>query len=213
MVPLALFSSRQFSAANAMTLLVYAALGAMVFFLVLQLQTVVGYSPLLAGIASLPITVAMFFLAAKGGELGARIGPRLPMTLGPIICGVGTFLLAYVDADSSYWAHMLPGLSLFGIGLAFLVAPLTATVLGAAPDHRAGIASGINNAVARAGSLLAVAALPALVGLGGQDYADPVAFSAGYRTAMLICAAMLVAGGVMSWFTISNATQVRTTAS
>ena len=204
MVPPALFRSRQFSAANAMTLLVYAALGAVFFFLTLQLQTVLGYGPLLAGMASLPVTVLMLFLAARGGELASRIGPRLPMAVGPIVCGIGTVLLAWVGTDSSYVAGVLPGITVFGLGLVLLVAPLTATVLAAAPDRYAGVASGVNNAVARAGSLLAVAALPAVVGLSGTDYARPEAFSAAYRLAMLLCAGLLVAGGVVSWLLIRN---------
>ena len=204
MVPPSLFRSRQFSAANGMTLLVYAALGAVFFFLTLQLQTVLGYGPLLAGVASLPVTILMLFLAAKGGELGARIGPRIPMTVGPVVCAVGAALLAGVDAGSTYWTGVLPGVTIFGLGLCLLVAPLTATVLAAAPDRYAGVASGVNNAVARAGSLLAVAALPAVVGLRGTDYAQPEAFSAAYGTAMVICAVMLAAGGVVSWLLIRN---------
>lgn len=204
MVPPALFRSRQFSAANAMTLLVYAALGAVFFFLTLQLQTVLGYGPLQAGLATLPITVLMLLLAARGGELASRIGPRLPMTVGPVVCGVGTLLLAGVSAGSSYWTGVLPGVTVFGLGLTLLVAPLTATVLAAAPDRYAGVASGVNNAVARAGSLLAVAALPAVVGLTGAAYAVPQAFSDGYRTAMLLCAGLLALGGLVSWLLIRN---------
>ena len=147
-----------------MTLLVYAALGALFFFLSLQLQTVLGFGPLLAGLATLPITILMLLLAARGGRLAARIGPRLPMTVGPLVCAAGAALLAGVDADSTYWTGVLPGVTVFGLGLTLLVAPLTATVLEAAPDRYAGVASGVNNAVARAGSLLAVAALPAVPG-------------------------------------------------
>ena len=200
----ALFASRQFSAANAMTLLVYAALGAVFFFLTLQVQTVLGYGPLLAGMASLPVTVLMLLFAARGGELASRIGPRLPMTVGPLVCCVGVLLLSGVGAGSTYWTGILPGITVFGVGLTLLVAPLTATVLAAAPDRYAGVASGVNNAVARAGSLLAVAALPAVVGLSGSDYAVPEAFSSAYRTAMLICAGLLAAGGVLSWLLIRN---------
>lgn len=204
MMPTSLFSSRQFSAANAMTLLVYASLGGIVFFLVLQLQTVSGYGPLPAGLALLPITVVMLLLASRGGQLASRIGPRLPMALGPVVCAAGIVPLTSVGAEVDYWTDVLPGVTVFALGLALLVAPLTATVLAAAPDRNAGIASGINNAVARAGSLLAVAALPALVGLQGADYDRPAAFSAGYSTAMWICVALLVAGGAVSWLLIRN---------
>jgi len=202
MMPLDLNRDRTFSASNAMTFLVYAALGAMSFFLVLQLQTVGGYNALEAGVAMLPITLCMLFLAARGGELGSRIGPRIPMTVGPLVMALGTVLIAGVDADADYWLDILPGVTVFGLGLALMVAPLTATVLAAAPDDKAGIASGINNAVARAGSLMAVAALPTAVGLSGGEYADPSVFGAAYPTAMLACAAMLALGGVVSWLTI-----------
>jgi EmrB/QacA subfamily drug resistance transporter len=202
MLPLGLFSERIFSAANTMTLLVYAALGAVLFFLVLQLQTGSGYTALEAGIATLPITVCMFLLASKGGQLGTRIGPRVPMTVGPLIMAGGTLMLLAVGEGSSYWRDVLPGLTVFGVGLALMVAPLTATVLAAAPIRHAGVASGVNNAVARAGSLLAVAALPTVVGLSGGDYARPEAFDRGYEIAMALCAVLLVAGGVVSWVTI-----------
>ncbi|QBR94455.1 DHA2 family efflux MFS transporter permease subunit [Nocardioides euryhalodurans] len=204
MLPLGIFASRTFSAANVMTLLVYAALGAVLFFLVLQLQTVAGYSPLAAGVATLPITVCMLFLAARGGRLAVRIGPRIPMTLGPIVMAAGVLWLLTVDATATYWTTVLPGLTLFGLGLALMVAPLTATVLAAAPVSRAGLASGVNNAVARTGSLLAVAALPPLVGLTGEEYADVLAMDAAYSTAMLVCAGLLGVGGVISWLLIPS---------
>jgi EmrB/QacA subfamily drug resistance transporter len=202
MMPLGLYRDRTFSASNAMTFLVYAALGAMSFFLVLQLQTVGGYNALQAGLATLPITICMLFLAARGGELGTRIGPRIPMTVGPLVMALGTGLIVGVDADADYWRDIFPGVMVFGLGLALMVAPLTATVLAAAPDDKAGIASGINNAVARAGSLMAVAALPTAVGLSGAEYADPSVFGAAYPTAMLACTALLALGGVVSWVTI-----------
>ena len=204
MLPLNLFSSRTFSSANVMTLLVYAALAAVTFFVVLQLQTVSGYTALAAGVSLLPITICMVFLASRGGALGARIGPRIPMTLGPIVMGAGTLLLRSIGGDVDYWRDVLPGVTVFGLGLALMVAPLTATVLAAAPDRNAGVASGVSNAVARIGSLLAVAVLPVAVGLSGVDYADPVAFDAGYQLAMIACAGMLVIGGLVSWFTIRN---------
>ena len=204
MLPLGLFRSRTFSAANAMTLVVYAALGAVLFFLVLQLQTVGGYGALAAGAATLPITVCMLLLAARGGALATRIGPRIPMTVGPLVMAGGTLLLLRVGEDPAYWTDVLPGLTVFGLGLALMVAPLTATVLAAAADEHTGIASGVNNALARAGSLLAVAALPVAVGLRGDQYADPRAFDAAYGSAVVVCAGLLVLGGLVSWFTIRD---------
>lgn len=199
LVPLRLFRSRVFSAANAMTFLVYGALGAVFFVLVLHLQVSAGWSALTAGLTGLPITVALMLLSSRAAALSARIGPRLPMTLGPLLCAAGTLLLLGVGAGTRWYA-VLPGLVVFALGLALLVSPLTAAVLAAAPDDHAGVASGINNAVARAGSLLAVAALPALVGLSGTDYRSPEAMTAGYRAAMVICAVLLAGGGVVSWF-------------
>jgi len=199
MVPPKLFESRVFNASNLLTLVVYGALGALSFLLVLQLQVVSGYSPLEAGLATLPITVFMLLLSGRSAALAAKIGPRIQMTVGPFLCAVGAVLLMGVGADASYWINVLPGMILFALGLACLVAPLTATVLAAAPNRWAGIASGVNNAVARVGSLLAVAALPYAVGLTGDDYDNPVAFNDGYQMAMAVCAVLLVMGGVFGW--------------
>lgn len=204
LVPLSLFASRVFSAANLMTLLVYGALGAVLFFLVLQLQITLGYGALAAGVATLPITLALVLLSSRLAVLSARTGPRLPMTVGPLLCAAGVLLLAGVDAGSSYWLGVFPGIVLFALGLAGLVSPLTTAVLAAAPDSHAGVASGVNNAVARAGSLLAVAALPALVGLRGDDYQDPELLTDGYRIAAWTCAALLAAGGIVSWFGLAG---------
>ena len=200
MVPLGLFGSPVFTAANLMSFLVYGALSTMLFLLVLQLQVSVGYSPLEAGLSALPITVTMLLLSSRFAVLAQRTGPRLPMTLGPLVCAGGVTLLSFVDAGTTYLTGVLPGMALFALGLAGLVSPLTAAVLAAAPDEHAGVASGVNNAVARAGSLLAVAALPALVGLSGDDYRLPGPLTAGFHAGLLVCAALLAAGGVVSWF-------------
>ncbi len=203
LVPLGLFASRVFSTANAMTFLVYGALGSVLFLLVLQLQVVAGFSPLRSGLATLPITLTMLVLSPRFAALAGRAGPRSLMALGPLLCAGGVLLLTGVGDDTGYWAGVYPGVQLFSLGLAMLVSPLTATVLAASPDRYAGVASGVNNAVARAGSLLAVAALPAVVGLSGADWTDPAALTAGYRAAQVISAALLVTGGVVSWFGIA----------
>jgi EmrB/QacA subfamily drug resistance transporter len=202
MLRLGLFDDLTFSASNVMTLLVYGALGALTFFVVIELQTVAGWSALAAGAAFVPLTVIMLFLASAGGRLGQRIGPRIPMTIGPLVMAVGTLGMLRIGPDASYLLDVLPAVVVFGLGLATMVAPLTATVLAAAPDEQAGLASGINNAVARAGSLLAVAALPLAVGLHGTQYADPAAFDGAFHRAMVACAVLLAAGGVVSWCTI-----------
>ena len=200
MAPVELFASRVFTAANLMTFLVYGALGAVIFLLVLQLQVTSGYTPLEAGLSTLPITLTMLFFSSRAAALSARIGPRLPMSVGPLLCAGGVVLLAFVGERASYLAHVLPGMLLFAIGLTSLVSPLTTAVLAAAPDRHAGVASGINNAVARAGSLLAVAALPAVVGLSGDDYRNAGTLTDGFRSGQLLCAGLLAAGGIVSWF-------------
>ena len=196
MVPPSLFASRVFSSTNLLTFLVYGSMGAMSLLLVLQLQVVAGYRPLAAGLATLPTTVLMLLFSSRAGALATRIGPRLPLTLGAALIAVGTLMLLGVGADGSYWTSVLPGVTVYGVGLTLLVAPLTATVLAAAPDRHAGVASGVNNAVARTGSLLAVAALPAAVGLSGADYDDPAALGDGYTAGMIVCAVLVVLGGL-----------------
>ena len=205
MMPLDIFRSRQFSGANLVTFTVYAALGGTFFFLVVQLQQVVGYSPLEAGAASLPATLLMLVLSARAGALSDRIGPRIPMTVGPLVVAAGMALMMRIGPGAGYVADVLPPVVIFGLGLSLLVAPLTATVLAAVETHRAGLASGVNNAVARAASLLAVALLPVLAGLSGNDYRDPVAFNAGFRVAMAAMAVLSAGGGVIAWFTIRTA--------
>jgi EmrB/QacA subfamily drug resistance transporter len=204
MLPLQVFADRQFTGANLATLAVYGALGGSGLFLVLQLQTVLGYDATAAGAALLPTIALVTLLSPRAGALATRIGPRLPMTIGPLVVAAGTLLLVGVDGSAPYVVEILPGSVLQGLGMALTVAPLTATVLSAAPNTLAGIASGVNNAVARAAQLLAVAALPVAVGLSGDDYAHPAAFTNGFRMAMLVCAALFVVGGIVSFTTIRN---------
>ncbi|MFF2085679.1 MFS transporter [Nocardia sp. NPDC058176] len=193
LVPPALFGSRVFTVANLVTLLVYAALGGVFFLLVLQLQLVSGYSPMASGAASLPVTVLMLVLSAPAGRWAQRHGPRIPLTVGPLLAAGGVFALQRIGPDANYLTDVLPGVLIFGLGLSALVAPLTGAVLAAVPVSEAGIASGVNNAVARTAQLLAVAALPGLAGLSGA-FADPVAFAAGFDTAMRWCALLLLLG-------------------
>jgi predicted MFS family arabinose efflux permease len=148
LVPLDIFKSRQFSGANATTFVVYAGLGVALFLVVLELQTVLGYSALAAGAATLPITVMMLLLSPRAGRLSQRIGPRLPMTIGPLVVAAGLFLLAGIAPDSSYLSGIFPGLVVFSLGLAITVAPLTTAVMGAVDERHVGVGSGVNNAVA-----------------------------------------------------------------
>jgi EmrB/QacA subfamily drug resistance transporter len=199
MVPVDLWRSRVFSAANVMTLLTYGALSVVLFFLVLNLQVTSGYTAIEAGLATLPITLAMLFLSRRFSRLSTVTGPRLPMTVGPLVCATGTFLLSGVGSNATFLTDVLPGITIFALGLSMLVSPLTVAVLAAAPDRHAGIASGVNNAVARTGSLLAIAALPAIVGLTGDDYRNAAVLQIGYHRALLFAGAMLAAGGLVSW--------------
>ncbi|MFI7140671.1 MFS transporter [Streptomyces massasporeus] len=198
MMPLDIFASRQFTAVNLVTLCVYAALGGFFFLAALQLQVVVGYSALAAGTALLPTTVLMLLLSARSGELAARIGPRIPLTVGPLLCAAGMLMMLRVGPGASYAADVLPALVVLGLGLVTLVAPLTATVLGSVSVVRAGLASGINNAAARAAGLIAVAALPLLAGMGEEAYREPAAFDTAFDKAMGWCAGALVVGSVIA---------------
>ena len=191
MLPLSIFKSRQFSAANAVTFLVYAAFGGFFFLLVVHLQVVADFSPLAAGTALLPVTVIMLVGSPRAGQLAQRIGPRLPMTVGPLVCAVAGLLMLRIGPDAAYLTDVLPAAVVLGLGLTILVTPLTATVLAAVESQQAGIASGVNNAVARAAGLMAVAALPVLAGITGDDYTDPSAFADGFRIAIWIAIGLL----------------------
>jgi EmrB/QacA subfamily drug resistance transporter len=204
LLPLSLFRSRQFTAANLVTFVVYGALGGGLFLLPIELQQVAHYTPLEAGIALLPVTFIMLFLSARSGALASRIGPRLQMSLGPLVVAVGMILFARIDASGDYVLQVLPAVLVFGLGLAITVAPLTSTVLDAAPTHEAGVASAVNNDVARAAGLLAVAILPPAAGVTGASYLVPDQLSEGFRHAVFIAAGLCAAGGVLAALTIRN---------
>jgi len=208
MVPPAIFASAQFRAANLVTAVVYAALGGTFFLLVVQLQTVLGYSAIEAGAATLPITLFMLALSARSGALAARIGPRLQMTVGPLLVALGTLGMTRIDAGDSYLSAVLPPVLVMGAGLATVVAPLTATALSAVEDRHAGVASGVNTTVARAAQLVAVAALPVAAGLTGEAYLEPAVFSDGFHTAMYITAVLAALGGVIAAVGIRNPERV-----
>ncbi len=204
MLPLNLFSSGQFSSANVVTFVVYGGIGGALFLLPIQLQEVSGYSALESGIALLPVTVITLALSQRSGALADRIGPRLQMSVGPVLVGVGLGLFTLITASGNYLTEVLPGVLVFGFGLAVAVAPLTSTVLAAVPAEHAGMASAVNNDVARAAALIAVALLPAAGGLTGDAYRHPAVFSAGFHTASLIAGGLCVAGGLLAAVTIRN---------
>ncbi|MGQ4481069.1 MFS transporter [Streptomyces sp. SAS_276] len=202
MMPPDIFGSRQFTAVNLVTLCVYAAFGGFFFLTALQLQVVAGYSALQAGTALLPTTVLMLLFSARSGELAQRIGPRIPLTVGPLLCAAAMLMMLRVGQDASYLADVVPALLVMGTGMVTLVAPLTATVLASVDTARAGLASGINNAAARAAGLIAIAALPLLAGMGPAAYRSAPAFDHAFDRAMLWCAGVLVVGSVLAFATV-----------
>ncbi len=223
LLPFELFRRRNFAAANVETFLVYAALGGVLVYLALYLQFL-GFTPFQAGLANLPVSVVMILLAARFGGLADRRGPRLFLTLGPLLLAGGIALFLLMDSKSSFWTFGIPGLALFSFGLAFLVAPITATALSSAPSEFAGIASGVNQTVSRLGQLLAVAVIGLVVSLvfdakgGGAgtplatDQLDPVLRAAsisGFRVGMLVAIGCAVAGAVVAWLWVSDAEALR----
>jgi EmrB/QacA subfamily drug resistance transporter len=199
MLPLRLFSKRNFSFANLETLAVYAGLSTLTFFLVLFLQQLSGYSALRSGLALLPITVVMFALSARVGRLSMRYGPRWFMGIGPLVAGVAVLGAVHLKPGFSYWWELLPVLLLFAVGLSMIVAPLTATVLHDAGENDAGIASGVNNAVARVAGLLGIAVVGAAVA-GPENQLDVP----GFRLAMWITALLILTGGLIGLSGIRN---------
>src|ERR1700761_408722 len=204
MLPHGIFRSRQFSAANAVTFVVYAALGGLLFLVPTVLIVVHGYSPVEAGTALLPVTFIMLALSSRSGALAARIGPRLQMSVGPVVIAASLLLFARISDSGDYLTAVLPAAVVFGFGVAIMVAPLTATALAAAPADHAGVASAVNNDVARAASLIAVAILPALAGISGDSYLHPAALAHGFREAAYMAAIFCAAGGVLAAPTIRN---------
>ncbi|MBK6015269.1 MFS transporter [Streptomyces sp. MBT53] len=202
MMPPGIFASRQFTAVNLVTLCVYAAFSGFFFLTALQLQVVAGYSALEAGTALLPTTALMLLFSARSGELAQRIGPRIPLTVGPLLCAAAMLLMLRVGPDASYLTDVVPALLVMGAGMVILVAPLTATVLASVDTARAGLASGINNAAARAAGLIAIAALPLLAGMGSEAYRSATAFDHAFDRAMGWCAGVLVVGSVLAFTTV-----------
>jgi MFS family permease len=204
MVPLTIFSSRQFDAANLVTFAVYGALGGFFFLFVSFLQISLGYSPIQSGAATLPLTLISLAFSSRSGALAQRIGPRVPLTVGSLLIAVGLLLMTRIDPGDAYVTGILPALIVFAAGIVLVAPPVTATVLAAVNPNHAGVASGINNAVARVAGLLAVAVLPLIAGLTGDSFYDPSSMTDGFHIAMVACAVLAVAGGVIAWLGISN---------
>jgi EmrB/QacA subfamily drug resistance transporter len=215
MMDLGLFRIRNFAIANLTTLSAYAGLIGGLFFVGLFLQQVAGYSPLEAGLATTPISLILFVLSPRWGKLASGTGPRLPMTLGPIVGGLGLLLMLRVGPGADYVPDVLPAILVFGFGLSATVAPLTATVLDSVPDHQVGVASGINNGVSRVAGLLAIAILGAVISarfdaLAGGVAGGPLtahaadASTAAFHLGVLIAGILMVLGGIASGLWIEN---------
>ncbi|MFD5316156.1 MFS transporter [Streptomyces sp. NPDC127098] len=202
MLPLGVFRSRLFTSTNLVTLCLYAALGGVFFLLPTQLQNGLGYDALGAGLATLPMTLLLTALSGPAGALAQRIGPRLPMALGALLGACGLLLLHRVRPGGSYLGDVLPGVVVLGLGLSLFVAPLTATVLASVTVRRAGVASGVNNAAARVAQLVAVAALPLVIGLSADQYRSSAAVDAAFGRAVWICAGLMAAGGLLTLATV-----------
>jgi EmrB/QacA subfamily drug resistance transporter len=195
LVPPALFADRTFTVTNVATFLLYGALGVTFFLVAYQLQVAAGWSALAAGVALLPVTVLMLVGSAPSGALAQRIGPRLQLTVGPLLAAAGLLLLTRVGADAEWWRDVLPGAFVFGLGLVTFVAPLTATVMAAADQRHVSVASGVNNAIARTASLTALAVIPAVAGLADATGADAV--TSAVQTALVISAVLAAAAAVV----------------
>jgi EmrB/QacA subfamily drug resistance transporter len=221
MLPLELFKRRNFAFGNIQTFSMYGGLGAMFFFLTLFLQQVAGYEALQAGIATIPTTLVMFLLSKRAGRLADRFGPRFFMGFGPIVGAVGIALMLRLDSRISYWTELFPALLIFSLGLVATVTPLTATVLADADERNAGIASGVNNAIARVAGLLCIAAIGAVVSsvyasdMTGVDVRDTLAVIPGmprsvaasvhaFHVGVGVCAALVGLGGVLGLIGIRN---------
>lgn len=198
MVAPALFANRVFTVVNLVTLAVYAALGGLLFFLAVYLQISAGWSPLAAGASTAPISLIMLLLASGFGAVATRFGARLPMLVGTALLAIGLVWLAQVPDKPAYLTQLLPAIVVVGLGLSMVVAPLTGTVLAAAPENEAGLASGINNAVSRTAGLLAIAALPLMVGLSGRDYRVGAEVARAFRSSMWMCAALVAIGFLLT---------------
>jgi EmrB/QacA subfamily drug resistance transporter len=198
MLPLAIFAPAQFRAANAVTFLVNGALGGFAFVFIPALEIVAGYSPVIAGSSLVPVTAVTLLLSGASGRLAQRIGPRPQVVAGCLGCAAASFLAVRIGFHAGYWTAVFPVAVLFGLGLAALLPPLTATAMNSAPDSQAGLASGVNNAVARVAGLLWIAALPPITGLTGAVYTDPVPFRSSFAQISWICAAAFTGAAALA---------------
>jgi predicted MFS family arabinose efflux permease len=206
MLKLDLFARRNFTVANVETLTMYAGISILLFFLVIYLQQVAGWSAVSSGLVTLPLTIVMFLLSRRFGMLADRLGPRLFMGIGPLVAAGGVLLLLRVGMEVSFWTDLLPGLLVFSLGLSMTVAPLTATVLADADESDAGIASAVNNAIARVAGLLGISVVGVVVAsrLPGDTFAPDHGSVSAFHIALVLCAVLVAAGGVIGLLGIVN---------
>ena len=207
MLPPAIFAPAQFRAANAVTFVVNGALGGFAFVFIPALEIIAGYSPVVAGSALVPVTVVTLLLSGASGRLAQRIGPRPQIVAGCLVCAVASMLAVRIGSQAGYWTAVFPVAVLFGLGLASLLPPLTASAMNSAPDSEAGLASGVNNAVARVAGLLWIAALPPITGLTGAVYTDPVRFQSSFAEISWICAAAFTSAAALAAAFITRASR------
>lgn len=200
MMPPVLWRIRSFSVANIVTFVAYGALSAVMFLLTLALMIGLGWSALATGLATLPMTIMLALFSGKVGSLVPRFGARPLLSLGCLFMAAGMVMMAYLPAEASYWTEIFPGVMVFSVGMTLLVAPITTTALGDIPVESSGVGSGVNNAVARIGGLVAVAVIPVLAGLGGISSGAGLAIMPGYNRATLISAAVCAIGAAVSWW-------------
>ncbi len=207
MLPPAIFAPAQFRVANAVTFVVNGALGGFAFVFIPALEIIAGYSPVVAGSALVPVTVVTMLLSGPSGQLATRIGSRPPLVAGCLLCAAGSLLAVRIGAHAGYWTVVFPLAVLFGLGLAALMPPLTASAMNSAPDSLAGLASGVNNAVARVAGLLWIAALPPLTGLTGAAYTNPAQFRSSFAQIAWICAAAFAGAAAVAATFITGPTR------
>ncbi len=198
MLPPGIFAPAQFRAANAVTFVVNGALGGFAFVFIPALEIVGGYSPVVAGSALVPVTAVTLLLSGTSGRLAERIGPRPQIVAGCLVCAAASALAERISSQAGYWTTVFPVAVLFGLGLASLLPPLTASAMNSASDAQAGLASGVNNAVARVAGLLWIAALPPITGLTGAAYTNPVLFGSSFGQISWICAAAFAAAAALA---------------
>ena len=198
MVPLQLFENRCFSSLNLMTFLLYGSFGGALLLIPYVLIEAGGYSPIEAGLSLMPLSILLGALSPLMGKLAVRLGPRIPLTIGPVVVGAGLLLATRIAEDQSYWTHAFPAILTMSIGMTLAVAPLTSTVLAAVDKHQTGMASGFNSAVARIGGLIAVALLGAVLMGRGQELLQP------FAAALVVMGVVAALGGAAAFFGLSG---------